>query len=498
MKKRIISLILALALCVGMLPAPAWAEEPTDPTQAVEVVGAANPSEETDPTTEPTEEETEPTEEETEPTEAPKAAEVPAEETAAPGKDEAVAAVQAMIDALPDVEDMSESYLDALEAAYSAFEALSETQQAQINGVEKLEALFGWVNSQVSTLADDVKEITGEVRWNNQTFNTPVKLTGDTTLTLVGDNKIECDAPLDLNNCQLTVKGTGTLTVVGNGRSDTWMCNGAIFDSTYNGYTKGGTLTLAGGTVKASGGKYNAISVRSVELQGGKLEAYGNSNAGIVCSYLYTFSGSLYATGSDCGIEMRTRNAGNPGNLAILASDEKDASMEEMDAGDIGDIQDNAKKKTYYIGEVSGPLFSVKTQKGYLYEGTADQTATFAISAQKVDMTTLKAQWVGEPLRRRQDFDGDNGCNREAGHLQPGRYCHRHRRNPGLQDRHRHRSRWAHHRHRPAPGCLRQLQGRGFGCLAGRQENPGDCQTGRRPDRPHHLPVEAGGRHGAG
>lgn len=414
MKKRIISLILALALCVGMLPAPAWAEEPTDPTQAVEVVGAANPSEETDPTTEPTEEktepteaETEPTEGETEPTEAPKAAEVPAEETAAPGEDEAVAAVQAMIDALPDVDDMSESYLDALEAAYSAFDALSETQQAQITGVEKLEALFGWVNSQVSTLADDVKGISGEVRWNNQTFATPVKLTGDTTLTLVGDNKIECDAPLDLNNCQLTVKGTGTLTVVGNGRSDTWMCNGAIFDSTYNGYTKGGTLTLAGGTVKASGGKYNAISVRSVELQGGKLEAYGNSNAGIVCSYLYTFSGSLYATGSDCGIEMRTRNAGNPGNLAILASDEKDASMEEMDAGDIDDILDNAKKKTYYIGEVTGPMLSVKAQKGYLYEGTADQTATFAISAQKVDMTTLKAQWVGDHSGLTQSLSDD-------------------------------------------------------------------------------------------
>ena len=402
MKKRIISLILALALCVGMLPAPAWAEEPTDPTQAVEVVGAANPSEETDPTTEPTEEETEPTEEETEPTEeetepteAPKAAEVPAEETAAPGEDEAVTAVQAMIDALPDVDDMSESYLDALEAAYSAFEALSEAQQAQITGVEKLEALFGWVNSQVSTLAAE-ETISGEVNWNNRTFTKPVKLTGDTTLTLVGDNKIKCDAPLDLNNCKLTIKGTGTLTVIGNGRSEKWMLNGAIFDSTYNGYNTGGTLTLAGGTVKASGGNYNAISVRSVELRGGKLEAYGGSNAGIVCSYLYTFSGSLYATGSDCGIEMRTRNAGNPGNLAILASDEKDASMEEMDAGDIDDILDNAKKKTYYIGEVTGPMLSVKTQKGYLYEGTADQTATFAISAQKVDMTTLKAQWVGD------------------------------------------------------------------------------------------------------
>lgn len=410
MKKRIISLILALALCVGMLPAPAWAEEPTDPTQAVEVVGAANPSEETDPTTEPTEEETEPTEEETEPTEAetepteeetdpteaPKAAEVPAEETAAPGEDEAVAAVQAMIDALPDVSDMSETYIDALEAAYSAFDALSETQQAKITGVEKLEALFGWVNSQVSTLADGVNEISGDVTWNNKTFTTPVKLTGDTTLTLEGDNKIECDAPLDLNNCTLTVKGTGSLTVIGNGGSDSWMCNGAIFDSGYTGTSNvKGTLTLEGGTVTASGGKYNAISVGLVKLQGGKLEAYGGSNAGIVCSYLYTYGGSLYATGDDYGIDMRTRNAGNPGNLAILASNEKNASMAEMDAGDIGDIKDNAKKKTYYIGEVTGPMLSVKAQKGYLYEATA-KTATFAISAKNVNTDTLKAQWVGD------------------------------------------------------------------------------------------------------
>lgn len=423
MKKRIISLILALALCVGMLPAPAWAEEPTDPTQAVEVVGAANPGEETDPTTEPTEAETAPTEAPTEapaaePTQAPTEALAPETTVApapteaptepAPTEDEAVAAVQAMIDALPDVEDMSESYLDALEAAYSAFDALSEAQQAQITGVEKLEALFGWVNSQVSTLADDVMEITGEVNWNNQTFTKPVKLTGDTTLTLVGDNKIECDAPLDLNNCSLTVKGTGSLTVIGNGRSDTWMCNGAIFDSTYNGYNKGGTLILAGGTVTASGGEYNAISVRFVELRGSKLEAYGGSNAGIVCSYLYTYSGSLYATGSDCGIEMRTRNAGNPGNLAILASNEKEASMEDMDVGDIGDIQDNAKKKTYYIGEVSGPLFSVKTQKGYLYEGVANQTATFSYSAKNLDGCMFEVEWTGVHPGLTADFS-ENG-----------------------------------------------------------------------------------------
>ena len=245
--------------------------------------------------------------------------------------------------------------------------------------------------------AASTETISGEVTWNNQTFTTPVKLTGDTTLTLEGDNKIECDAPLDLNNFGLTVKGTGTLTVVGNGRSDNWMCNGAIFDSAYTGYVNGnGNLCLEGGTVTARGGDYNAISVRFVKLQGGKLEAYGGSNAGIVCSYLYTYGGSLYATGDDYGIGMRTAYAENPGNLAILASNEKDALMAEMDAGDIGDIKDNAKKRTYYIGEVTGPLFSVKTQKGTLYEGVADQKATFAISAKNVNTGTLKAQWVGD------------------------------------------------------------------------------------------------------
>ena len=397
MKKRIISLFLALALCVGMLPAPAWAEEPTDPTQAVEVVGAANPSEETDPTTEPTEEETEPTEEGTEPTEAPKAAEVPAEETAAPGEDEAVAAVQAMIDALPDVEDMSESYLDALEAAYSAFDALSEAQQAQINGVEKLEALFGWVNSQVSTLAAE-KTISGEVTWNNQTFNTPVKLTGDTTLTLVGDNKIECDQPLDLNGKNLTIQGTGTLELVGKGGNNNYRVDATLCDSTYTSYNSGGALTLAGGTVKVSGSDQNAVCVYNLKLNGGKLEAYGGSNAGIACAILQTTSGSLYATGDDYGISMYRPSSYDAAvnKLTILVSNKGDADPAVMESADekaiknagIGDF------RTVYIGEVTGPMLSVKAQKGYLYEATV-KTATFTLSGRNVDLSALTLEWTG-------------------------------------------------------------------------------------------------------
>ena len=405
MKKRIISLFLALALCVGMLLAPAWAEEATDPTQAVEVVGAANPGEETDPTTEPTEEETEPTEEETEPTEgetepteAPKAAEVPAEETAAPGEDEAVAAVQAMIDALPDVEDMSESYLDALEAAYSAFDALSEAQQAQITGVEKLEALFGWVNSQVSTLADDVKEISGEVKWNNQTFATPVKLIGDTTLTLVGDNKIECDQPLDLNGKNLTIQGTGTLELVGKGGNNNYRVDATLCDSTYTSYNSGGALTLAGGTVKVSGSDQNAVCVYNLKLNGGKLEAYGGSNAGIACAILQTTSGSLYATGDDYGISMYRPSSYDAAvnKLTILVSNKGDADPAVMESADEKAIKNAGvgEFRTVYIGEVTGPMLSVKAQKGYLYEGTA-KTATFALSGRNVDLSALTLEWTG-------------------------------------------------------------------------------------------------------
>ena len=410
MKRRLFSLFLALTLVVGMLPAPAFAQE-TEPTQvteapteapateapateapATEAPATEAPATEA-PAAEPTPAPTEAPVPET--TVVPASTEVPAEPAST--EDEAVTAVQAMIDALPDVDDMSESYLDALEAAYSAFDALSEAQQAQINGVEKLEALFNWVNSQVSTLAAE-ETISGEVTWNNQTFTTPVKLTRDTTLTLVGNNKIECDAPLDLNNCTLTIKGTGTLEVVGDGRSKKYQCNGAIFDSTYTGGTaSAGTLILESGTVKASGGTHNAISLYAVDLKGGSLEAYGGVRSGLACSYLYARSGSIYATGGKYGIYAAVnRGACNPGNLPILASDEKNASMAEMDEGNLDDINDNAYKKTYYIGEVTGPMLSVKAQKGYLYEGVAAQKATFAISHKNVNTDTLNAQWVGD------------------------------------------------------------------------------------------------------
>ena len=412
MKRRLFSLLLALTLVVGMLPAPAFAQE-TEPPQvteaptealATEAPATEAPATEA-PAAEPTRAPTEVPVPET--TVAPAPTEAPTEP--APTEDEAVAAVQAMIDALPDVDGMSEAYIDALEAAYSAYEALSESQQTQIIGVERMEALFDWVNSQTDTLAVEAT-ISGDVTWDGITFNAPVKLTGATTLTLEGTNKIECDAPLDLNGYNLTIKGTGTLEVVGDGRSKEYQCNGAIFDSTYTGRTaSAGTLILEGGTVKASGGTHNAISLYAVDLKGGSLEAYGGVRSGLACSYLYARSGSIYATGGEYGIYAAVfRGAYNLGNLPILASDEKDAQLAEMDSSDIDDINDNAKKKTYYIGEVSGPLFSVKAQQGYLYEGVADQIAAFAISAKNVYTDTLKAEWAGDHTGLTESLSADS------------------------------------------------------------------------------------------
>lgn len=402
MKRRLFSLFLALTLVVGMLPAPAFAQE-TEHVHTTEApTEASTPTEapRAEPTQAPTEAPTEaPAAEPAQPVTEAQPTEPPAQAFAEPAQDEAVAAVQAMIDALPDVEDMSESYLDALEAAYSAFEALSEAQQAQINGVEKLEALFNWVNSQVSTLAAE-ETISGEKTWDNQTFTKPVKLTGDTTLTLTGTNRIKCDQPLDLNGFDLTIQGTGTLELVGKGGNN-YLVGATLCDSTWTGSSssRGGTLTLAGGTVKVSGSQQNAVCVYNLKLNGGNLEAHGGENAGIVCALLETTSGSLYATGDDYGISMYyPYSYGSAVNeLDILVSKERDVEPADMDVSNEKAIK-NARRgdfRTVYIGKVTGPMLSVKAQKGYLYEGVAAQTVTFPISHKNLGGYAVYTNWEG-------------------------------------------------------------------------------------------------------
>ena len=143
MKKRILSCLMALALCLTLLPTAALAEEPEGTAQTSPAVEEA-----ADPANGKAKQENQPAEQEEQ------------QEDSATKQDEAVAAVQAMIDALPDAAELDGmDDADAM-AVYEAFQTacdayydtLTEGQQAQLKNTEKLAALSDWF-SQLETLA---------------------------------------------------------------------------------------------------------------------------------------------------------------------------------------------------------------------------------------------------------------------------------------------------------------------------------------------------------
>ncbi len=143
MKKRILSCLMALALCLTLLPTAALAEETEGTAQTPPAV-----EESTDPANGEAKQENQSAEQEEQ-------REIPTVK-----QDEAVADVQAMIDALPDAAELDgmddaeamevyEAFQTACDAYY---ETLTEKQQAQLKNTEKLAALSDWF-SQSAALA---------------------------------------------------------------------------------------------------------------------------------------------------------------------------------------------------------------------------------------------------------------------------------------------------------------------------------------------------------
>ena len=161
MKKRVLSLFMALALCLTLLPvSPAWAKEADAPEGGITTVSEQGGTNEEENGAEGGQQNTGTPDAggaEDSKADAPESGE---DENAGNNADAAVSAVQTMIDALPivsELDGMTADELDAayddIQAAYDAYEALNAEQQAQITGAD-FEALLGWFNSQTALLAD--------------------------------------------------------------------------------------------------------------------------------------------------------------------------------------------------------------------------------------------------------------------------------------------------------------------------------------------------------
>lgn len=151
MKKRVLSLFMALALCLTLLPTAALAEGTEGTAQTPPAVEKA-----ADPANGEEQQENQPAA----PKQENQSAEQEEQQEDSAAK-QAVATVQALIDALPAVDELDGMDDDDAMAVYEAFQAacdayydtLTEEQQAQLKNTEKLAALSDWF-SQPAALAE--------------------------------------------------------------------------------------------------------------------------------------------------------------------------------------------------------------------------------------------------------------------------------------------------------------------------------------------------------
>ena len=219
MKKRVLSLFMALALCLTLLPTAALAEGTEGTAQTPPAVEKA-----ADPANREEQQENQPAAPKQENQSADQ--EEQQEDSAA---QQAAAAVQAQIDALPAVgalRGMNDGALDAAymdtQAAYDAYEALTAEQQAQITGAERFEDLFNWFNGQIALLDGDVTIYPDDVNANGDiipytNFSRTGPLLTGTETTLSGQYYV----------VQGTVTIDGDLTVDGSQDGGLVLCQGA-------------------------------------------------------------------------------------------------------------------------------------------------------------------------------------------------------------------------------------------------------------------------------
>ena len=324
MKKRVLSMLMTLALCLTLFPAPAWATEdapeggaivqqeqqeeisPAISEQAAEdapeggAIVQQEQQEEISPAVSEqagTNEEENGSEGDPQNTGTPDAggaedskADAPEngeDENAGNNADAAVSAVQTMINALPTVSEldgMTADELDAayddIQAAYDAYEALNAEQQAQITGAD-FEALLGWFNSQTAPLADAQSGVHTHCVCGKDSSTT---VNGHTHSTNT-EWKAADSLPGTAGSYYLTQSVTADWTVP---TGEVNLC--------LNGQTISGSITVgSGATLTLTDCSGNGKVQGEVTVNGGKFELYSGTITGGV---QVGIKGGTYQTGS--------------------------------------------------------------------------------------------------------------------------------------------------------------------------------------------------------
>ena len=248
--------------------------------------------------------------------------------------------------------------------------------------------------------------ISGDVTWENQTITTPVRLTGDTTITLKGENTITISdtaelSALEMDYRSLTIQGSGSLTVTVPDRKY------GIADSAYSD-TAGGKLTIKDGAkITTNGGQYG-LSAKTIVIESGTLNL--NSGYGIVTASLTMNGGTLYATGKYGAISNSYGKARNiNSNLTVLYSENQNANTDDMSVGTADDTTKEGDVKTIYIAQMAPRAsLTVGAQQGTLQESLGRQTATFSVTGSKVKMDTLNVELEGKPTGLTVEKSADN------------------------------------------------------------------------------------------
>ena len=383
MKKRVLSMLMALALCLTLLPAPVRAAEDTPE-------GGAIVQEEQEETTPAISEQ--------------------ATEDATEGGTIVQEEQEEATPALPKLaakngiaaQNGGDSTVENAVAEVNPDCLVCSAENADLSACKGTEQAIS-----LMAAAADHETISGSVTWENRNITTPVTVKGDTTITLKGENTITItetayDAALDMYSANLTIQGSGSLTVTVPDRKY------GIADSAYSD-TAGGKLTIKDGAkITTNGGQYG-LSAKTIVIESGTLNL--NSGWGIDTASLTMNGGTLYATGKYGAISNSmygTARSIDP-SLTILYSDEQNANTDDMSVGTAADTTREGDVKTIYIAKMAPRAgLIVGAQQGTLQESLGSQTATFSVTGINVKINTLNVDWEGAHTGLTAEKSADN------------------------------------------------------------------------------------------